>query len=287
MPEVAPDPRLNAWRPDLASVSLKGQVKAARFAEGRPAQAVAALAPLRREADARAPLDSEVLRGEIVTVYDERDGWAWVQLARDGYVGYMPGDALSRDIEAITHRVTALRSHVYPEPDIKSPPLDLLSLNSGLAVTGERDGFLQLSGGGFVFAGHAAARGEHDADFVAMAERFVGAPYLWGGRSSLGLDCSALVQLALEASGVACPRDSDMQEQSVGEALDNVSGLSAPRRGDLLFWPGHVAIAAGPRMLLHANAHHMETVCEPLSGAVARISESAGLVRTVRRLAAK
>lgn len=281
------DPRLNAWRPDLASASLRGNVEAQRYAEGQPAQVRADVAPVRREPSPGAPLDTEALRGEIVTVYDERDGWAWIQLSRDRYVGYVRAESLSRDIKAVTHRVTALRTYVFSEPGIKSPPTALLSMNAGLTVTATRDKFLQLSGGGFVFSGHAAAQGDHGADFVTIAERFTGTPYLWGGRTSLGIDCSGLVQLAMEASGIACPRDSDMQEQSMGVALEDVSDLSLLRRGDLLFWPGHVAIAGEPHMLLHANAHHMETVCEPLAGAMARIAGTAGPIRTIRRLWAK
>lgn len=286
MSEPALDPRLNAWRADLASVALQGQVRAERFADGQPAQVTAAVAQLRREPFPGAPLDTEALRGEIVTVYEERDGWAWVQSARDSYVGYTNSDALSRDIKAVTHRVSALRTFVYPDPAIKSCPIELLSLNAGLVVAGERGEFLQLSGEGFIFAGHAAAQGEHDADFISIAERFTGTPYLWGGRTSIGLDCSGLVQLSLEASGIPCPRDSDMQEVTLGDPVAGAGDLSLIRRGDLLFWPGHVAIAAGEQMLLHANAHHMQTVCEPFAGAVERISASAGPLRAIRRLPA-
>jgi hypothetical protein len=279
-----PDPRLNAWRTDLAAASLRGRVEAARFVEGSPAQVVAAVAPLRRAPRHDAALKTEALLGEVVTVYEEREGWAWAQLKRDGYVGYMPCEAVAGAVTPVTHRVTALRTFVFPAPDIKMPPLYTLSLNAGLVVEAAEGNFLKLGSGGFVFAAHAAPAGETAPDFVAVAERFLGTPYLWGGRTSLGVDCSGLVQLALEAAGIAAPRDTDMQERAVGEPLPDPGDISALRRGDLLFWEGHVGIMADDKRLLHASAHVLQTVIEPVGKAVARIAKSTGPVRTVRHV---
>jgi cell wall-associated NlpC family hydrolase len=236
--------------------------------------------PLRRQPRFDAILDSEALFGETLTLLDENEGWAWVQLARDGYVGYMPSEGLSPAVRAPTHRVATLRTYVYPEPDFKRPPLALLSMNALLSAAGLDGRFLALATGGFVIAEHAREVGEAAADVVAVALRFVGTPYLWGGRTSVGLDCSGLVQLASEAAGVACPRDADMQAAELGCPLDREAGLA---RGDLVFWDGHVGIMTTAEDLLHASAHHMTVVVEPLAEAKARIAASGSEFLGVRR----
>jgi cell wall-associated NlpC family hydrolase len=167
---------------------------------------------------------------------------------------------------------------------MKAPPLDLLSLNARIVVAGERDRFSQLADGRFAVTAHLAGADDFADDFVAVAERFLGAPYLWGGRTSIGLDCSGLVQLALQAAGIACPRDTDMLEKSVGAALPDTGDLSGLQRGDLVFWKGHVGVMLDEKRLLHANAFHMAVAVEPLSEAVARIAEMEGPVTSVRRL---
>jgi cell wall-associated NlpC family hydrolase len=236
---------------------------------------------LRREPRFDATLDTEALRGEIVTVYDESEGWAWVQLSRDGYVGYVPGEGLTWALVAPTHRISALRTYVYPEPDGKTPPLALLSLNAGIAAPRKQGKFLALEGGGFVVASHAAPVGTAEPDFVAVAEAFVGTPYLWGGRTSIGTDCSGLVQLALEAAGHASPRDADMQAQELGRVIDPKGAL---RRGDLVFWEGHVGIMTSGKDFLHANAFHMAVAAEPFAQAKRRIKAAGYEVSCVRRL---
>lgn len=278
------DPRLNAYREDLAAADLHGRVDAPRFVEGERRQVRAASAPVRRAARPDAPLDTEALFGELVTVYDEREGRAWGQLEGDGYVGYLPAAALSAELGETTHRVTALRTFLYSAPDIKTPPQALVSLNARLAAAGKLDRFLSLAGGGYAIAAHAAPLREAAADYVSVAERFAGTPYLWGGRTSLGLDCSALVQLSLEAAGIDAPRDTDMQEAALGAALPGETDLAKLARGDLVFWKGHVGIATGEGGLVHANGHHMETVIEPLAEAVERIAAQHGPVSSVRRL---
>jgi cell wall-associated NlpC family hydrolase len=278
---VPPDPRRHAYRDDLAAEPLRGRVAARRFVTGEPRQVVAPSLPLRREPRFDATLDTEALRGELLTVYDESEGWAWVQLSRDGYVGYMPGEGLTRALVAPTHRISALRTYVYPEPDGKTPPLALLSVNAGIAAPREEGKFLALKGGGFVVAGHAAPVGVAEPDFVGVAEAFVGTPYLWGGRTSIGIDCSGLVQLALEAAGYASPRDADMQAQELGRAIDPKAAL---RRGDLVFWEGHVGIMTSAKDFLHANAFHMAVAAEPFAQAKRRIKAAGYEVSCARRL---
>jgi cell wall-associated NlpC family hydrolase len=278
-----PDPRLNLYRSDLAADYLRGRVEAPRYVAGEGFQITAPHLPLRRSPRPDAPLETEGLFGETLMLYDSREGWGWVQLSRDGYVGYAPVEGLSAGIVAPTHQITALRTYIYPAPDIKLPPLAQLSLNARVSAKGEADEFLSLSGGGFVFAEHAATLNVFAGDFVAVAEAFLGTPYLWGGRTSLGVDCSGLVQLALEAAGFEVPRDTDMQAETIGEPIPRFGPY---RRGDLVFWRGHVGIMTSPQVLLHANAFHMQVAREPLSQAETRIAHAGEQVSVVKRLPA-
>jgi cell wall-associated NlpC family hydrolase len=279
------DRRIHAFRPDLAARALEGRVEAARFADPQPMRIAAPSAPLRREPRADAALDTEALAGELVQVYEREEGWAWGQLAGDGYVGYLPDDALRPDQGAPTHRVASLRTFVYPGPSIKLPPLTALSLGAGVTVVEARGDFAVLADGGHVFAAHLAPFDRHEADFVSVAERFVGVPYLWGGKTSLGLDCSGLAQLCLAAAGIAAPRDSDMMEAGLGRAVEAREDLSGLRRGDLVFWKGHVGILADAGTLLHASGHVMSVYREPLREARDRIrAKSFGEITAIRRL---
>jgi cell wall-associated NlpC family hydrolase len=280
---MLPDPRRHPYRGDLAAEALRGVIKAERYVKGEARQVSAPSLPVRREPRFDATLDTEALLGETVTLYDESEGWAWVQLTRDSYVGYMPSEGLTRTVTAPTHRVAALRTYIYPEPDGKSPAVTLLSLNALVTVSGEEGKFLALAGGGYVFARHASPIGETAPDLVAVAESFLGTPYLWGGRTSIGLDCSGLVQLAVEAAGLSAPRDADMQAAELGHPIDWREGAKL-RRGDLVFWEGHVGIMTSPTDLLHANAHHMAVEVEPLSQARHRIKAAGYEVTGVRRL---
>jgi len=280
---VPPDPRRHAYRADLAAEALRGQVEAPRFVKGELRQVTAPSLPLRRAPRFDAPLDNEVLLGETVTVYEESEGWAWVQLLRDGYVGYIPNEGLTPRLVEPTHRIGALRTYVYPEPDGRTPPLALLSLNARIAAAREEGRFLELDTGGYVAATHAVPTGTNEADYVTVAEAFIGTPYLWGGRTSIGLDCSGLVQLALEAAGHAVPRDADMQANEFGQAVEWQRGADLAR-GDLVFWQGHVGIMTGATDFLHANAFHMAVVAEPLIQAKQRIKAAGYEVTCVRRL---
>jgi cell wall-associated NlpC family hydrolase len=277
------DRRLVPARSDLAAEHLRGRVDAARFATGTRHRIVETAAPLRRDPDPDAPLDTEALFGEHVTIYDEVEGWAWGQLSRDAYVGWMPAKALGAP-STPTHSVAAVRTFIYPAPSIRRPYLMPLSFGSEVSVTGVEGLFSRLDGGGFVFAPHLSPIGTIEADPVGVAERFLGVPYLWGGRTSLGLDCSALVQAALQACGIACPRDSDMQESDVGRVVDPGEGFEHVRRGDLLFWKGHVAFARDATTMIHANGHTMSVVIEDLRAGAARMHEAGHPLRVVKRL---
>lgn len=279
------DPRRHAYRADLAAEPLRGIVEAGRFTTGTRRQIAAPSLPLRRKPRADSTLDTEALHGETATVYEEREGWAWCQLEHDGYVGYMPSEGLIAVGAPPSHRVCVLRTYVFPEPDSKTPPLAMLSLNARFRVEETHGRFLRTATGGFVYASHAASAGDCAADFVAVAETFLGTPYLWGGRTSVGLDCSGLVQLAASAAGYSVPRDADMQEAEAGEPV-NWREEQAMRRGDLVFWEGHVGIMTGAHEFLHANAYHMAVAREPFAAARARIEDAGFEVTAVRRLPA-
>jgi cell wall-associated NlpC family hydrolase len=280
------DARVTPARSDLAAKHLEGQVEAEQFIAGELREVVEAQAPLRRTRELDAPLDTEALRGERVTIYEEDgEGWCWGQLVADGYVGFLPQQALARPGPEPTHRVAALRTFVFPGPSIKLPPLMALSLGSRVAAARVDASFAFLARGGCVPVQHLAPADTHETDFVAVAERFVGVPYLWGGKTSLGIDCSGLVQVALNAAGIACPRDSDMQERALGVML-GTSGALAFQRGDLIFWKGHVAIVRDAEMLVHANAYHMAVAIEPIAEAVRRIAGTGSVVTSLRRLSA-
>ncbi|MGF1462556.1 MAG: C40 family peptidase [Maricaulaceae bacterium] len=278
------DPRLTPNRGDIAADRLKGRVQAERFLAGTAYQVTAGVAAIRRTPDDDGAMDDQALHGEVFTVYEEVDGWGWGQSEADDYVGYVDMAALSAPVLPASHRVTALRTYVFSEPDLKSAPRFLIS-RAAQIVAGRAEGrFIEAQRAGWVFAGHLAALDAPPADdFVAVAETFLHAPYLWGGKESLGLDCSGLVQTAFAACGLACPRDADLQEAVLGEAL-SLSPRPALRRGDLVFWPGHVGLMVDGTQLLHANAHHMATAIEPLTQAEARIGSQVGPIRAIKRL---
>ncbi len=269
-----PDPRLHAYRPDLADEKLRGRVEARRFTAGEPWHVASGVLSLRTGPSRDARLGSELIFGEGVTVFEIADGRAWLQNDADGYVGYADAACLAPGRVDPTHRVSALRTYLYPEPDLKAPVRDLLSMNAPVAAAAGDGPFLGLSDGGWVWAGHLSPDGEFETDHGAVALRFLGTPYLWGGRSSIGLDCSALVQLALARCGTAAPRDSDMQADSVGAPVSFDGDEAALRRGDLVFWPGHVGVWLAPDQFVHANATHMMTVAEPFADAARRIREA-------------
>ena len=273
-----PDPRLNPWRDDLAAAHLRGDVDAPKYVEGVTRQISSPVASLRRSPADGAMQDSQLLYGETFRVYDEKNGWAWGQAERDDYVGYVPANAFDAP-QKVTHKLTALRSFIYRDADIKTRPLMAVSFGAQLSVSGHSDAFAELAHGGFIYTPHIGALDAYESDAVAVARRFIGAPYLWGGREASGLDCSALVQAALMACGHACPRDSDMQEIALG------SKTKQAQYGDIVFWKGHVGFISGDNLLLHANAHHMAVVEEAFDAACARIDAAGGGgVTAIKRL---
>ncbi len=279
------DPRLTPARPDLAAGHLRGKVEAAHFVEGERYEVIDVQAPVRRAPAPDAGLETEALMGEHVMVYETtEEGFAWGQLESDGYVGWLPANSLGRPGPAPTHRVAALRTLIFPGPSIRLPPLAAPSLGARLAIVREQDRLAVTAAGGFVPANHLVPLRSFEPDFVAVAERFRGVPYLWGGKTSLGLDCSGLLQVALQACGMSAPRDTDLQERALGAAIEPDAALANLQRGDLLFWPGHVAIARDRDTLVHANAFHMMVAIEPIAAAVARIRASGSEVASVKRL---
>ena len=279
------DSRLTPARADLAAKDLEGKVEAARFVEGRAFEVIDPHTAVRAAPAPDAPLLTEALKGERVTVYDlNAEGWAWGQLAADSYVGWLSTNALAPVGAPATHKVSALRTFGFPGPSIKLPPLEALPLGARLAIARVEDRLAVTRSGAYVPLPHLAPLDFIEPDFVAVAERFLGVPYLWGGKTALGIDCSGLVQVALTAAGHVCPRDSDMQEGALGAPVADAERELRLRRGDLVFWKGHVAIVRDPGTLIHANAFHMAVALEPFAEAVARIRAAGSEVTSVRRI---
>jgi len=281
------DHRLNAFSDALADARLRDKVSAAAFVDGARRQVSDAVAPVFRQPSGDAAIDTEFLFGETVRVFDEAGGWAWCQSEIDDYVGFVPSSALSIQVQVPTHRVVTLLTPLYPEPELRRPPLQLLSIGSRLTIVGSttvRDlDYALLEDGSAVAADHLhpvdVAVGD---DFVAIAEQFLGRPYIWAGRSGLGVDCSGLIQLAMMMTGECPLRDSDMMEHSVGEALDLAAGLPELRRGDLIFWKGHVGVLTDSGHILHASGRTMTVINEPAGELIARL-EGKGLPVTALR----
>ena len=283
------DPRIHAFRPDLADIRLKGRVDSDRFVAGEPFTVIAPTAGLHRHPVPDALLESELLCGERVRVFETTsEGWAWVQSEVDDYVGWVGRDALSPNLPEPTHIVSTPRTFVFSGPDIKSKPLAILPLGARVAVTGKAEDHNASYGlirpAGAIVIQHLRPIAEPMADFVTIAESLAGTPYLWGGRSAFGIDCSGLIQLALGLAGVSAPRDTDMQQAELGEALELEQSPPALRRGDLVFWQGHAGIMRDAETLLHANAHHMAVASEKVAQTIARLDKAGLPVTAVKRL---
>ncbi len=272
---TARDARLHAFRSDLADARLKGEVSADRFVTGRPARIAASVADIRKAPRPDAGVNTQVLFGDDVLVFEEAEGWAWVQAERDGYVGYVGATMLGAREHAPTHIVSAPRTFLYPGPDLRFPISGQLSMGSTVTVTGTAETrgtyYALLPSGEALIAGHLRPLGDVAHDYVAVAEMFLGTPYLWGGTSGFGIDCSGLVQLAMRMAGRNVLRDSDMQAAGLGEPLDPGPDYAGLKRGDLVFWKGHVAIMTEARDMIHANGHTMLVSREGLKDAIDRI----------------
>ncbi len=276
---AALDPRIHPYRSDIAAEKLRDSVTASRFVEGELLTVTSGIMPLRKSPDTTAEQISEMRYGDSFTSYESKDGWYWGQCERDGYVGYVYNTGLSSASSNPTHRIKKQTSFLFSEPSIKSPPIDTLTFFSAVEVIGGDQKFLELKNGGFIHAHHLTSIIDwRERDVVFNAGRMLGVPYLWGGNTPMGLDCSGLIQLACEASGLYCPRDSDMQAAGLGIETPDPSNL---HRGDIVFFPGHVGIMTDQSALLHANAYHGCVVVEPLQDVVARGSK----ITAVRRLA--
>ena len=255
---IALDPRLNAYREDLADARLRGQVTARRYVEGRPARVVVGRAAVRRAADPGAPLDTFYHYGEPILVFEAAGDRAWCQSLDDGYVGFAERRQIALGATADpTHFVATMGSYLYDQPDMKLPAIDFLPRHSRITVaesgivTRGTD-YARLDTGGFMPLGCLSQEPPRSPDIVAAAEHYVGSPYLWGGKSFFGLDCSGLVQNVFRDIGIRVPRDTDMQRDAIGEAVA-IAGESDLHRGDLLYMPGHVLIYVGGGEVIHAS----------------------------------
>ena len=276
------DPREFAFRPTIAASYLQGIVAADQFSDGVVCSVTDSVLPLKNKPNDQAELVSEMLFGEKFIVYERQEAWAWGQSQTDGYVGFVKINGLSDQPASPTHEVKELKTFVYQRPDIKSPVIKGLSMGSRVSLKEKGENFICLKEGGWIVEKHVVELNVKEASFIAVAKKYIGTPYLWGGRSSNGLDCSALVQLSLSRVGILMPRDTDQQEKAVGCFFGkNAKDI---KRGDLLYTQGHVAIASANDLILHATAYHMQVVEEPLKAFLSRLDETNHQLRSIKRL---
>ena len=273
------DPRITPWRDGIAARSLEGVMEAEVYLDPMAMRCVSAASAIRAAPDVNSEQMDQLLFGERFEVLEEEGAWRLGQALRDGYVGYVEAASLAPVETFVTHRVAAIRTYAFAESSIKSRAIGPYSINALVSVEAVEGRLARIAGAGWMTAAHLAPIGTCEADWASVAEQFLGAPYLWGGRESLGLDCSGLVQQALFACGRACPRDADQQEEmGVEIAAEDFA------RGDLVFWTGHVAIGLGEGRIIHANGHHMAVAVEPLAEAIARIGGDGSQPTSYRRL---
>jgi cell wall-associated NlpC family hydrolase len=285
------DPRTTPARDDLAADWLRGQVEAERYAPGTPRTVIRDGAPLRFAPDRGAGLESQLIYGEVFQVYEERDGWCWGQNLTDGYVGYVPAVDLAENIPAPDHQVAALHSHLYTEPDLKRPVAGIISMSAQVKIVDVEGKFCRIASGHWLHSRHLVSLDYSTQDFIGTALKFIGVPYLWGGRTALGLDCSSLVQMALGMAGVAAPRDTDLQEtgpNAIGSLveMDDEQDFSRLEEGDLVFFPGHVGLFVSDWRFLHANAFDMQVSLHGFSDVLDRANRDNAGVSSIRRIAA-
>lgn len=276
MPDL--DKRRHAYRRDLADICLQGQVQADRFVVGKKMTVCVPSLALRAKPDARLSYLTQCLMGDVVEVFEQKNGWAWVKMFKDNYVGYVEQAGLCADQFAPSHFIKVPSTFIYPRANLKSQPAKRVFMNSHIEVISSNDGWSRLKQGGFVYTMHISPINEPAKDPVAIAEQFVHVPYLWGGNTADGLDCSALVQQAYHACALQCPRDSDMIETEIGQPGQNLL-----KRGDLVFWDGHIGMMCDAKNLIHANGHHMAVVIEDFKQAEQRISQTYGSTARFKR----
>lgn len=281
------DPRLTLARPDIAEVALKDELESGRYTTPKAQRVSVALADLKREPTSSAPLLTQAVMGEKVDVLLDVDGWSFARLCGDGYVGYIKSSALTPHSPLPTHKVSVPMTHVYAKPDLKTAqPLPLPFL-SQIAIGGAptQNGFVEVKGQGWVYNKHLVPLDQALGDRVETALTFLHTPYLWGGRSCSGIDCSALVQLVLQAAGQACPRDTDLQNAQLGTLVSRHFDPALGKRGDLVFFPGHVGMLINSQSMIHANATRMkvsiDTVATVMSWLEGKVEEP---FRSIRRL---
>ncbi|RFC69578.1 MULTISPECIES: NlpC/P60 family protein [Mesorhizobium] len=278
------DKRLHAIRDDLADARLKSEVAAPRYVQGRRAFVRAPVVDLKRKPSESAGIDTQLIYGAPVLLFDEAEGWAWVQAEQDGYVGYVDAGALAEAQEHPTHRVVVPRTFIYPGADLRFPRASVLSMGSVVAISGEAETrgtrYALTADGNALIAAHLQPIDAEADDYVSIAQLFLNTPYLWGGTTGFGIDCSGLVQTSMMMAGRKVLRDTDMQEATIGEEINPENGL---RRGDLVFWKGHVAIMVDPELMIHANGHTMLVSLELLADAIERIGYLYGHPNRYRR----
>ena len=277
------DKAINAYRADIAAQKLYGKVQSEKFVESVLYQIKTPIAQLRNAPNPMAEHATQALLGELIDVYEIKDGFAWGQLKRDDYVGYIAISDISQEIQTPTHKVCAMRTNAYDGAKVQAQIIHNLPFGALVLPTDRREnGFVWCEGIGFVFENHICPIESAFEDPVALAEQMLGTPYVWGGNSPLGIDCSGLVQTCYGACGIELPRDARLQEAR-GQNLEINDDLSGLRRGDLVFWRGHVAIMMDEANIIHATSFTMMVSIEPLKVARTRIDKLGIPIRSIKR----